>query len=48
MALKHFDVLVDGFEKALNETAVRLNEEGYSKAKDIKEQILKHGGYSHL
>ena len=48
MALKHFDVLVDGFEKALNETAVRLNEEGYSKAKDIKQQILKHGGYSHL
>ena len=48
MALKQFDVLVDGFEKALNETAVRLNEEGYSKAKDIKEQILKHGGYSHL
>lgn len=48
MALKHFDVLVDGFEKALNETAVQLSEEGYVKAKDIREQILKYGGYSHL
>lgn len=48
MALKHFDGLVDGFEKALNETAVQLSEEGYLKAKDIAEQILKYGGYSHL
>ena len=48
MALKHFDVLVDGFEKALNETAVQLSEEGYLRAKNIKEQILKYGGYSHL
>ena len=48
MALKHFDALADGFEKALNEMSIQLMEEGYPKARDIREQILKEGGYSHL
>lgn len=48
MALKHFDALADGFEKALNEMSIQLMEEGYPKARDIREQILKAGGYSHL
>lgn len=48
IALKHFDKLVDGFERALSETAVQLVEAGYPKAKDIKEQILRNSGYSHL
>jgi len=40
--------LADGFEKALNEMSIQLMEEGYPKARDIREQILKEGGYSHL
>lgn len=48
LALKRFDTLVDGFENALDEISIQLSESGYPNAKAIKEQILQHGGYSHL
>lgn len=48
LALRRFDAMADGFERALNETAQELSVQGYANVKEIKENILKSGGYSHL
>lgn len=48
IALKRFDTIADSFEQALNIAAENLTEQGYTNANEIKEKILKNGGYSHL
>lgn len=48
LALKHLDMMAGSFEDALKEAARKLTEDGYPKAKDIMDQILKNGGYSYL
>lgn len=47
-AMKRFDVIADGFEKAVSDTAYVLAQQGYSGAYDTAEKILKHGGYGHI
>lgn len=45
MAMKRFDRLASGFEKALEDAAARLLEQGYSNVDDIRNRILKERGY---
>ena len=47
-AVKQFDKMADGFEKALQRSASELAEVGYENAKLIAEQILKTGGIHNL
>ncbi len=48
IALQHFDYLADNFKEALTETTLELAYQGYSRAEDIKAEILNKGGFSQL
>lgn len=48
LALKHLDKMAASFEGALSDTAMQLEEAGYVGVRDIKDKILKNGGYAHL
>lgn len=48
LALKHVDTISASFEEALSDTAMQLEEAGYLGVQDIKDKILKNGGYAHL
>ncbi len=43
-AKAHFQKLQNGFEKALNEAACELKDEGFSNAPDIRDRILERSG----
>ena len=45
LAMRHFDNLLNRFEKALFDAADRLSETGYEKALSIRDKILLNGGY---
>ena len=44
MALRHFDSLCGGFEKALRASAEELTAQGFAKAAELSERILRTGG----
>ncbi len=46
--LRIFDSMTEGFENALEESASQLTEEGFGKARNLQERILKTGGYAFL
>ena len=48
LALKHVDTISASFEEALSDTVMQLEEAGYLGVQDIKDKILKNGGYAHL
>ncbi|MCR5481942.1 MAG: type II toxin-antitoxin system HipA family toxin [Clostridia bacterium] len=48
IVLKNFDELADGFETAISEAANELSEVGFKNALDMKDEIIKSGGYGML
>ena len=48
MAMRRFDRLADGLEKALQDAADELTQQGLSGVSEIKERILERGGYRNL
>jgi len=47
-AVRRYNVICNQFREALRAAAAELQEEGFSKAKDIEERILHTGGYAKL
>ena len=48
MAMRRFDRLAEGFEKALQDAADELMQQGFSGALGMRERILERGGYRNL
>ncbi|MBR3539723.1 MAG: hypothetical protein IKN79_11715 [Eubacterium sp.] len=48
MAMKVFDETADHFEKALDEAAGRMVEDGFKEVEKLKSEILRCGGYSRI
>ena len=48
MAMKHFDLLVSKFEKAMENAKMELEEQGFSEINAISRQILEKGGIKNV